>query len=282
MKTLAVHLHLYYTEQLPNILKYLRSLEGVDYDLFVTMVKAAEGVEEQIKSFNNKAKIWVVENRGYDIGPFIDFIHKINLDDYKYILKLHTKGTRSNNYTLLNNNRLDNALWGKILWDSMLSSSSQIKNNIKVLDKNKTIGMIGSAYCHTNSYIDYQELLPQINEQLVKIGYSSIKQLSFIAGSIFICRAKLLQPLTKFKLDDFASTDGKIKEGTLAHVMERIFGTIVTLQNQQILPIKHNYYGCKFFFTSLKRFFFQKKTTKNGKKLIKIFKIPVYSRKERL
>ena len=242
MKILAVHLHIYYTEQLPNILKYLKSLEGVDYDLFVTMVKAAEGVEEQIKSFNNKAKIWVVENRGYDIGPFIDFIHKINLDDYKYILKLHTKSTRSNNYTLLNNNRLDNALWGKILWDSMLSSSSQIKNNIKVLDNNKTIGMIGSAYCHTNSYIDYQKLLPQINEQLVKIGYSSIKQLSFIAGSMFICRAKLLQPLTKFKLDDFASTDGKIKEGTLAHVMERIFGAIVTLQNQQILPIKHNYY----------------------------------------
>ena len=117
MKTLAVHLHLYYTEQLPNILKYLRNMEDVDYDLFVTMVKAAEGVEEQIKSFNNKAKIWVVENRGYDIGPFIDFLHKINLDDYKYVLKLHTKGSKSNNYTLLNNKRLDNALWGKILWD---------------------------------------------------------------------------------------------------------------------------------------------------------------------
>ena len=101
MKTLAVHLHLYYTEQLPNIIKYLKSLEDVDYDLFVTMVEIDKGIEEQIKAFNKKANIRVVENRGYDIGPFVDFLHKINLDDYKYILKLHTKGNTSFNHVKL-------------------------------------------------------------------------------------------------------------------------------------------------------------------------------------
>ena len=278
MKTLAVHLHIYYTDMLPKILQYLKNLEGLDYDLFVTMVTENKEVEEKIKSFNKDADIKVVENRGYDIGPFIDFLHKINLDNYKYILKLHTKGTKSNNYTWLNNRRMDNALWGRILWDSMLSSSSRIRDNIKELDKNDKAGMIGSAYCHTNELKDYQKLLPQINENLVKMGFSEIEKLSFIAGSMFLCRANLLQPLTIFKLDDFAPTDGKIKEGTLAHIVERLFGAVFETQGYQICTIRHECYGIWFIIVSIIRFFFQKKVTQHGKMLIKICKIPVYSK----
>ena len=73
MKKLAVHLHLYYTEQLPEILKYLRNLNKIEYDLFVTIVKDDQNVITQLKTFNPQAKIWVVENRGYDIGPFASY-----------------------------------------------------------------------------------------------------------------------------------------------------------------------------------------------------------------
>ena len=287
MKTLAVHLHIYYTDMLPKILQYLKNLEGLEYDLYVTMVTENKEVESKIKSFNKDADIKVVENRGYDIGPFIDFLHRIDLSNYKYILKVHTKGTKSNNYTHLNGNRLDNALWGRILWDSMLSSSSRIRDNIKELDKNDKAGMIGSAYCHTNELKDYQKLLPQINENLVKMGFSEIEKLSFIAGSMFLCRANLLQPLTMFKLDDFAPTDGKIKEGTLAHIVERLLCVIITSQNYKIKGIKHtteklekiyDNYSLRFFVTSVCRFLFQKKVTRSGKRLIKICKIPVYSK----
>ena len=72
---IAVHLHLYYFNQLPKVLSYLKSLEGIDYDLFVTMVQENKDVEQQLKTFNPNTNIFVVENRGYDIGPFIDFLH---------------------------------------------------------------------------------------------------------------------------------------------------------------------------------------------------------------
>ena len=104
MKKLAVHLHLYYKEQLPKIVKYLKNLDGVDYDLFVTMVEDDEQVKLKILAEFPNSKIWVVENRGYDIGPFIEFLHRIDLKDYEYVLKVHTKGTKSNNYTHLNGN----------------------------------------------------------------------------------------------------------------------------------------------------------------------------------
>ena len=117
---LAVHLHLYYLEQLPEILGYLNSLAEIDYDLFVTMVKSDKGVEEKILALHPQAKIMVVPNRGYDLGPFVEFLHKIDSDKYDLVLKVHTKGNVSKNYTWLNGRRLDNRLWGQILWDALL------------------------------------------------------------------------------------------------------------------------------------------------------------------
>ena len=83
MKT-AVHLHLYYMDQLPEIISKLQNMDksGIDYDLYVTMTAKDEEAEAEIKQIFPKAMIWQVENRGYDIGPFIDFLHKINLDNY--------------------------------------------------------------------------------------------------------------------------------------------------------------------------------------------------------
>ena len=278
MKQLAVHLHIFYQDQLCSIIKRLHYLDNLEHDLFITLVENSSEIRQKILSEFPDAKIWVVENRGYDIGPFIDFLHRINLDEYKYILKLHTKGTKSKNYTWLNNKRLDNALWGKILWDSMLSSPARVHANIKELDDNPKIGMIGSAFCHTSSQKHYQNLLPQINEQLGRMGHACVDKLSFIAGSIFLSRANLLKPLRIYTLKDFDLTDGRIKEGTLAHVVERLFGVIVILQGQQILGVKHNGYGIKFLTISLKHFLFQKKITNSGKLIIKICKIPVYSK----
>ena len=49
---------------------------GIDYELYVTMTAKDEKVETKIKQAFSEATIWQVENRGYDIGPFIDFLHK--------------------------------------------------------------------------------------------------------------------------------------------------------------------------------------------------------------
>lgn len=287
MKKLAVHLHLYYKEQLPKIIKYLKNLDGVDYDLFITMVEDDEQVKLKILAEFPNSKIWVVENRGYDIGPFIEFLHRIDLRDYEYVLKVHTKGTKSNNYTHLNGNRLDNALWGRILWDSMLETPDRIKKNLDELDNDDKIGMLGSNYCLTDSPVDYEKLLDGINENLTKMGFEKVEKLSFVAGAMFVCRACLLEVLKCFKLSDFDTTNGKIKEGTLAHIVERLFGIIIELQNYKIRGIRHkteklvkvyDNYSLMFFVASVGRFFFQKKITRSGKKLIKICKIPVYSK----
>jgi len=277
MKKMAVHLHIHYVDQLPQILCYLKNLEDADYDLFVTTTAPTDSLSA-IKSAYPTAKIWNVPNLGYDIGPFIDFLHHINLDDYEYILKLHTKGKTSKNYTRLNGNRFDNALWGRVLWDSQLATKERLQTNLKILESNSTVGMVGSKYCITSASRDYNKLLPQINAELEKLNFSPVTKLSFVAGSMYLVRAKCLEPLLHYKINDFSTTDGNVKEGTLAHIIERIIGVLVEAQGYTIREIRHNGYGLRFCLVVIKRFIFQKKLTGAGRKLIKICKIPVYSK----
>jgi hypothetical protein len=125
-------------------------------------------------------------------------------------------------------------------------------------------------------------LLPLINNELTKAKLSATEKLSFIAGSMFLAKANLLKPLQNYNIKDFALTDGKIKEGTFSHVVERLFGALITTQNHTIHTIKHDDYRLDFLLVSLKHFIFQKKITKSGKKIIKICKIPVYIQNRRI
>ena len=286
-KTLAVHLHLFYIEQLPRILPHLKSLNGVGYDLFVSMVQKNKAVEKQIKDFNPKAQIYIVENKGYDIGPFIDFLHKIDLDQYKYILKIHTKNEKTSNLTYLNNKRFDNKLWKELLFDALLNSKKDVLKKLDLFEQNPKIGMISSRFCITAEKRCYDSLLPQINNVMLECGFNKVDSLHFVAGTMFYVRTDLLKPLLRYTINDFSITNGTLKDGTFAHAMERVLGALVESQSYLLYGCKHknnpfklkNNYHLRMLLFSLKRFIFQYKKTKH-RKLVKIFKIPVYSKKE--
>jgi len=277
-KILAVHLHLYYLDQLDEILLKLKNLSCVNYDLFVTMTQEDALAVSKIKAFNPEAKIVVLENRGYDIGPFIEFLHNINLQDYQYVLKLHSKGKKSQNYTHLNNMRFDNSLWGKVLWDALLASPQRVQNDFDLLQKPQ-VGMLSSKYCINKEERNYKKLLPEINQTLEKIGLQKTTQAEFVAGSMFYVKSELLKPLLKLQFNDFSATDGKVKEGTLAHVLERVIGVAVKEQGYEICGVNDWYPPYLCLKTALKRFIYQRKITGNNKLLIKVLKMPVYSKK---
>ena len=280
MKKIAVHLHLYYKEQTDEVIDYLKSLKNTDHDIYVTMVSYDANVILKLKNFNPDITIKIVEHRGYDIGPFIDFINSINLKDYEYILKVHTKNKSNQSYTTLNGNRLDNKLWCNILWDSMLKSKQRVTDNLTILENNKDIGMIVSYYCYTDADTDYKHLLPQINKELMKLKFLPLNRIPFIAGTMFLVKSSLLYPLKKYSIKEFPPTNGQIKDGTLAHVFERLFSAIIIQQGYKLYPAKHDIFWLTLLYPTIKRFLFQKKITNSGKLIVKICKIPVYSKKE--
>lgn len=276
MKT-AIHLHLYYMEQLPEIILKLKNMDkaAIDYDLYVTMSTENRQAETEIKKEFPKSVIWQVENRGYDIGPFVDFLHKINLGDYDYILKVHTKNKNKGNCTILNKNRMDNALWGKVLFEALLGTPKQIKKNYAKFLEDDTVGMMGSKYCLTSEKHTYQNLFEQIKSEAEKLHLPQTDKVEFVAGSMFLARAEMFKPFLSVSIDDFAQTDGRIKEGTKAHVYERLFGCAVLAQGKKIEGIKQYQYEEEFLKAKIKRFFFQKKKTRSGHTIIKICKIPI-------
>lgn len=277
-KHILVHLHLYYLNQLDEILSRLQNLQGLNYDLYVTMVNKSPAAEQKIKQFKPDTHILQVANQGYDIGPFIEVLHSLNLDNYDYVLKIHTKGTAAENYTRINGKRLNNKLWNRLLFDALLFSEEQVHNNLRQL-ANADIGMLSSAYLITDDKKLYEQFLPQINEILQAESLPQVDTFSFVAGTMFWAKASLFKPLQKYRLADFPVTDGKVKEGTLAHCFERLFGAVAQAQGLKLYGVKSSKVGFTFALNEFKRFLFYKKHTQSGKLLIKICKIPIWTQK---
>ena len=266
MPKIAVHLHLYYLEQLDDILQRLSYLDVCKYDLFVTMSELNPQAHEKILKFNPQATIWQTQNFGYDIGPFIDFLHKIKLDDYDYVLKIHTK-RMSGDYCQFNHKRFSVKTCRNMLLDGVLCSPQAVKANLRIMTDNQTVGMIGNDYILTD---EKASLLP------LPTGLTMPKDLHFVAGTMFFVRAKLLRPFLKYKIEDFTISDKSVHDNTLAHVLERLFCFAVTAQGYKIQGVKYKSYAWLFFIAKLKRFLFQKKITRHGNLIIKICKIPVF------
>ena len=279
MKT-AVHLHLYYFEQLPWILSLLHNLNKADvaFDLYVTISVDDLSAKKQILNEFPTAVIWQIENRGYDVAPFIDFLHKINLDDYDYILKIHTKN-RGKTYTMLNGRYLNNALWCDVLFDALLKDPERIKQNYAFLDENQNVGMLGSAYCLAAKERYYKKLFPRIKQEMAKLNLSMPPKIAFVAGTMFIARAAVLKPFLQVSFNDFEVTNRKSRDDSKAHVYERLFEAVVLAQGKKVEGIKQEGFLKAFISTGIRRFLYQEKNTKSGKIIVKICRIPIYVKK---
>ena len=279
MGKIAVHLHLFYLEQLDDLLVRLQNLADYPYDLFVTMVDDNAEARQKILTFKSDAKIWIVPNLGYDVGPFIDFLHKINLDEYDYIIKIHTKRAKSGSYCIFNRHRFDMKTWRAMLLDAVISRNA-IENNLRLLAQNDKIGMLSSEYVLTNEKWAYQNVMSQIEEEMAKIGLQMPEDKHFVAGTMFWARAKLLKPFFAYKINDFVVSDEQVHDEMLAHILERMFGLAIYAQGYRIKGVIYKRYLWNRFFANFRRFIFQRKLTRQGNELIKICKIPVYYRKE--
>ena len=225
VKKLLVHLHLYYHEQLDYFISKLKNIT-CDYDLYITYVEKNEASETKLKKFKPEAKLVQVENKGYDLYPFIEVLSRVNLDDYSYILKMHTKNYRTN-YWSYNGVNYIHYQWRNALVNALIGNKRIFKNNLKVLAK-EYIGMIGNKdlISHKGAK-DNEEYRLKMCE---KLGYDPQYD-EYIAGTMFLCKSFLMKDIQNLHLTindfDFSNSSGVV--GTLAHAMESIVGH--TVQN---------------------------------------------------
>ena len=244
---LLVHLHLYYHNQIDYFIEKLSNIEGCDWDLYVTYVEENPKTFEKIKNLKPETKFFKVKNIGYDIWPFIQIIRQVELKNYDYVIKLHTKAKSKQNIEIGDLPAISGFFWRDELVNSILHSKMHFKNILKIIDKNKNIGFVSSKFF----YIPIGNILPEDNEMLwdlkEKLGIKSNLNY-FLAGTMFMIKSNLLEIIKKseIKEDDFPQKSASNGNSTIAHTIERIFAMICDMNKNEIYLIKTNKYYWKY------------------------------------
>lgn len=282
MKPILVHVHVFYAELWDELAKCVQNIKPFPFVLYVTMVKADDTLKAKILEAFPSAHIEVVENRGFDVAPFLYVINNIDLDEFSYIVKLHTKRDILSSKEAFKN--LFGNLWRKKLL-YFVSSADIFKRYIQEFDNNPKIGM--QAQYELIMRRDFYDMYSskQTKKFIVNHGLPMVKY-RFVAGTMFVVRAHLFKEIQRLgiKSADFPEVIGRPKQPQLAHIFERLFGYFVYAQgfvlkdglvSWKIQRNHLNWFELSYLLRPVVRAFYQKKITKSGKLCIKICKIPL-------
>lgn len=287
MSGILVHVHLFYPEMWEELRACLENV-SLPYDLFVTLTAPNEDIVEKIKRFKGDARAEVVENRGFDVGPFIKVLAEADPRRYDFVIHLHSK--RDVKDILGNVVLKDEKEWRRLLLN-FCSSPENWSATTETFRTKPNVGMVSDRVCVLEGRFDpTPEMAAAAKEYLTEnLGLPFIKA-AFVSGTMFMARASLFVPVVeKISFDDFKPTERR-EFLTLGHMFERIFGYMVYAQGFEIADFKGrslSFFPARLFpapfFLHLKkvlsRFVFQKKADKKGRVLIKICKIPVWRTK---
>lgn len=275
MTKLLIHFHLYYTDQLDYFLEKLSNIQGCDYDLYVTMTEKNADAEQKIFRLFPNARILIVPNKGYDVGPFVDVLNRVNLSDYDYVLKVHTKNTTKSERLKINGNTISRKYWLYFLVESLIGSKKNFAHNLQHLS-NQNIGMLACNKLITDKTGDYPMVERSARQILDNMGVNNTGKLNFVAGTMFLAKASLFRPLKKYTIESFENSETSQTGNSLAHAFERIFGNMVTGNRYFIQPVSPPLFlRVKNTLNNIADFFFFIKRKQNHK-IIKICKIQIY------
>lgn len=217
VRTLVV-LHLYYFGLWSKVRAYLENLSGMVFDLFVTYPEelADEATLRAVREFKPDAELVACANAGFDVGPFVDVLSRVDLSKYDIVFKLQTKGCDKElvyAYGLL----LKGDEWFRCLYDGILSREN-LPRLVEALESG-TCELAAAERLIVHDQYDRQWFVRCACERLhVPVP----EDYAFVAGTCFAMRASSLVPLQKLGLTiaDFAPS--RRGEFSLGHVIERV------------------------------------------------------------
>lgn len=216
---MAVVIHAHYAEELAIVLNRLRAIP-YEFDLLLT--GSAENVfaniSDQIPEKAKSVDLYIYQNRGRDVGPFVDLIKRGVFDKYRYVLKLHTKRSSYSE---------KGALWLETLIDGLIPGPGEIKQIVNAFTRLR-IGICGPR----SQFLVNGQKFWGGNKAMVKkirstLGVNHLPyDLGFFAGTMFWFAPASLQALKNLDSNLFhfryARERGQ-RDGTLAHALERVF-----------------------------------------------------------
>ncbi|MEJ7745161.1 MAG: rhamnan synthesis F family protein [Luteimonas sp.] len=222
----ALHLHVYYPELLPEMLERL-GRNRLQPDLFVSVPTGLVGdrVRSMLHEYGGRTVVEVVPNRGRDIGPLLTAFGPRLTRDYDIVGHLHTKKTADVADVVMSK------AWRTFLFENLLGGeASMVDIIVGRMAADPSIGMIfpdepnlldwgrnrtaAVALCRK---LDLPEDLPE--------------QFEFPVGTMFWARVEALQPLFDLSLDwaDYP-VEPLPYDGSMLHALERLLPFVVAQQ----------------------------------------------------
>lgn len=261
----------------PEFRKYLKSISAYDYDLFVTMVDKDPTMQKDIIDFKPNTKILFCENRGYDIRPFVIVMRSVDVHDYSYVVKMHTKRDLQTT-AHVNGYYFKGKTWRNMCC-SFLRSQGAFSSVVEMLEGNPKIGMCGTQYLTIEIQNDKDEGASQKYYELLTENNLPLIPHSFVGGTIFIARSEVFDMLRYLDLNAFES---EIQHGgQYAHAVERFFGYCVAAHNMQVMDaprtkLNHSLQIFRLYhLRKVCRFFYLHEVNKAGIMRLKICRIPL-------
>ncbi|MEL6583955.1 MAG: rhamnan synthesis F family protein [Pseudomonadota bacterium] len=219
---IAVHLHLYFTDDLVEMCSSLANIPA-RFTLLVSVPETAniKRISTTLKQLLPRAReiiVRAVTNRGRDVAPWLTTFQ----DEIKrsaFFLHIHTK--RSDHSGL-------HTHWRRFLLHTLLGNESVAAQVLWLFLKDPHLGVISPGYWAELRRLPlYSESFDAYAALVQRLGISADKDTcpDFPAGSMFWARTSAIAPLLDLNLsvEDFADEAGQIT-GTLAHAVERIIG----------------------------------------------------------
>lgn len=222
--SIAIHLHLYYTEMREECISYLNNIP-TQFDLYVSVPKSSDetAIQFELKTQLHRVGIVTVEsvpNRGRDIAPFIIQFGK-RLAQYEIIAHIHTKKSPHNT------NLAD---WCQDILTKLLgpigSGGGRVAHIIELLQSTaKLVFPEGrTEFIKDGSgWADNYEWAKHVLEKYTHLSIGDFPSVAFPEGSMFWARAECLKEFLDLPLSysDFPS-EPIAADGTLAHALERL------------------------------------------------------------
>lgn len=285
MVKILLHIHVYYVKSWHRIEKRIKSLianKSLEIKILTTVssnINDSDILKIEQAQLPNMSVIRV-PNEGYDVQPFFHILKSVSLDEYDYLIKLHTKNTVFGIDMRLNGRFISRIQWQNFLIDAIAGSPKILEENISRMQSDPTLGMIGSSYCITRFSSDDEEESRLIENYIRILHADEISNAQYIAGTMFMVKTEILKPLIETSLVDekFEKSESHKLGGTKAHAIERIFGILVALNKKKICGFDKSLWKdliTSRFAHALRLFAFDKRITSNGRMLIRICRIPV-------
>ena len=230
----CIYVHLHYIETWAEI-KTIILEDCSGSDVIVGLTAASIEFQAEILKTFPKATIFVTENRGRDVGPFMELLRQGSFDKYDAVCKIHGKLSLKDGKQTKSGERIRRYIFSSLIRDGACN---------RVLDLFESVPDLGVVGPKNLSLPKAdRSVAPYLKGELKQIRKISKRtglllepdHIQFFVGTMFWFRPAAFRKIREadIGLRDFDIENGA-KRGTLQHSLERMFSALVRQSGYRI------------------------------------------------